>query len=110
MISRIMEHLKCIEWSNNWHAGQGPPSVKGVSSSRPERVRVDWQASISHPEYLSSLSIHHLTIVCRCADSFEVWVWKEGQEKSQGKKSILTGHQTLKMEVSLEPCVFYNIA
>jgi len=37
-------------------------------------------------------------------------VWKEGQEKSQGKKSILTGHQTLKMEVSLEPCVFYNIA
>ena len=46
----------------------------------------------------------------RCADSFEVWVWKEGQEKSQGKKSILTGHQTLKMEVSLEPCVFYNIA
>ena len=47
---------------------------------------------------------------CRCADSFEVWVWKDGQEKSQGKKSILTGHQTLKMEVSLEPCVFYNIA
>ena len=46
----------------------------------------------------------------RCADSFEVWVWKEGQEKSQGKKSILAGHQTLKMEVSLEPCVFYNIA
>ena len=49
-------------------------------------------------------------LVQRCADSFEVWVWKEGQEKSQGKKSILTGHQTLKMEVSLEPCVFYNIA
>jgi len=76
-------------------AVQGAPSVKAVSSSRPERVLVDWKASISHPE---------------CADSFEVWVWKEGQEKSQGKKSILAGHQTLKMEVSLEPCVFYNIA
>merc|ERR1719495_608714 len=74
---------------------KGAPSVKAVSSSRPERVLVDWQTTISHPE---------------CADSFEVWVWKEGQEKSQGKKSILTGHQTLKMEVSLEPCVFYNIA
>jgi len=74
---------------------KGAPSVRAVSSSRPERVLVDWQTTISHPE---------------CADSFEVWVWKEGQEKSQGKKSILTGHQTLKMEVSLEPCVFYNIA
>merc|ERR1719495_1545682 len=66
---------------------KGPPSVKAVSSSRPERVRVDWQASISHPE---------------CADSFEVWVWKEGQEKSQGKKSILTGRMTLSEDVDLE--------
>ena len=32
-------------------AVQGAPSVKAVSSSRPERVLVDWKASISHPEY-----------------------------------------------------------
>jgi len=91
-VALVSTEAACKTSDAKW---KGPPSVKAVSSSRPERVLVDWQASISHPE---------------CADSFEVWVWKEGQEKSQGKKSILTGHQALKMEVSLEPCVFYNIA
>ena len=76
------------------------PGQKGCSSTgRPPSPT----PSIENP-----VSSDHC--LCRCADSFEVWVWKEGQEKSQGKKSILTGHQTLKMEVSLEPCVFYNIA
>ena len=45
----------------------------------------------------------------RCADSFEVWVWPEGQAKAQGRKTKVTGHQTTKLEVSLDPCVFYNI-
>ena len=76
------------------------PGQKGCSSTgRPPSPTPSIVNPVSSDDCLS-----------RCADSFEVWVWKEGQEKSQGKKSILTGHQTLKMEVSLEPCVFYNIA
>ena len=79
-----------------------PPGQKGCSSTgRPP-------SPTPSIENVNPVSSDHC--LCRCADSFEVWVWKEGQEKSQGKKSILTGHQTLKMEVSLEPCVFYNIA
>jgi len=73
---------------------QGVPKVTPVSSSRPERVLVDWRTIINHPE---------------CADSFDIWVWKEGQEKKQGKKTSLIGSQALSKEVTVEPCVFYNI-
>jgi len=65
-----------------------------VTSPRLGRALVNWREAIDHPE---------------CADKFDVWIWKEGQQKSQGKKTSIPGSQTLSVELTVEPCVFYNI-
>jgi len=65
-----------------------------VTSPRLGRALVNWREAIDNPE---------------CADKFDVWIWKEGQQKSQGKKTSIPGSQTLSVELTVEPCVFYNI-
>ena len=47
--------------------------------------------------------------VCpRCADKYYLWVWKEGQQKAQGKKYVVPDKNTLTKIVDIEPCIYHN--
>jgi hypothetical protein len=35
-------------------------------------------------------------------------VWKEGQQKAQGKKYVIADKNTLTKNVDIEPCIFHN--
>ena len=49
-----------------------------TAGGRAGKIRVDWRNVVRNPE---------------CVDSFDIWVWVEGQTKAQGKKVSLVGHQ-----------------
>ena len=44
----------------------------------------------------------------RCVDKYYLWVWKDGQQKGQGKKFIISDKNTQTKIVDIEPCVFHN--
>ena len=44
----------------------------------------------------------------RCVDKYYLWVWKDGQQKGQGRKFIIPDKNTQTKIVDIEPCVFYN--
>ena len=44
----------------------------------------------------------------RCVDKYYLWVWKDGQQKGQGRKFIIPDKNTQTKIVDIEPCVFHN--
>ena len=61
--------------------------------------------------YTIHFNIPFITIVVylrRCADKYFVWVWKDGQQKGQGKKYVIPNKNTLTKIVDIEPCLFHN--
>jgi len=83
----------CTFRSANWN--KGSPKVSINSSSQKNKVLVDWSALIQNKE---------------CADQYDIWVWKEGQQINQGKKFTVSDKNTLTKIVDIEPCLNHNIA
>jgi len=67
--------------------------VSLASSSHPNKVLVDWSALIVNKG---------------CVDQYSVWVWKDGQQKAQGKKYLVSDKNTLTKMVDIEPCLYHN--
>jgi len=44
----------------------------------------------------------------RCVDKYYLWVWKDGQQKGQGRKFIIPDKNTQTKIVDIEPCVFHS--
>lgn len=53
---------------------------------------------------------HKPISISRCADLYNIWIWREGQEKAQGKKFLVSDKNTLTKIVDIEPCLNHNIA
>jgi len=81
----------CTFKSPSWSPGTLRVSL--ASSSHPNKVLVDWSALIVNKG---------------CVDQYSVWVWKDGQQKAQGKKYLISDKNTLTKMVDIEPCLYHN--
>merc|ERR1719312_98538 len=81
----------CFGTDAKWE--KAPPRVSQPSKSEPNKVLVDWSTIIKRS---------------RCVDKFFLWVWKDGQDKGQGKKYIIADKNTQTKIVNIEPCIFHN--
>ena len=45
----------------------------------------------------------------RCADLYNIWIWKDSQEKGKGRKFTVSDKNTLTKIVDIEPCLNHNI-
>ena len=55
---------------------------------------MDWSSLITNKE---------------CVDQYTVWVWKDGQVKSQGRKFLVSDKNTLNKLVDIEQCLNHHI-
>lgn len=81
----------CTFKSPSW--SKGAPKVNLVSSSHPNKVLVDWSALIVNQG---------------CVDQYSIWVWRDGQQKGQGRKFLVSDKNTLTKMVDIEPCLYHN--
>ena len=51
-----------------------------------------------------------LILVLRCAEVYNIWVWRDGQDKGKGRKFTVSDKNTLTKIVEIEPCLVHNIA
>jgi len=81
--------FKSAKWS------KGSPKVSLTSTTQKNKILVDWSALIVNKE---------------CADNYDVWIWRDGQQKTQGKKFTVSDKNTLTKILDIEPCLNHNIA
>ena len=71
---------------------QGAPLVSQLAGQN--KIVVDWT---------------HLIRDEKCVDSYFVWMWKDQQIMTQGKKFTIKDFKTKTYTATIKPCVNYNI-